>query len=135
QSYANAVRTNISPPLSKLLARNEAQAKQILIDRRSYGEIDTLRELTEAELVTKAKLAIELVEKDGVTIPSGLSFQSARRLPHGGILYELNSVTSAQWFNSPAHRGKFTANFGANATIKDRAFNILIENVPISYDP
>ena len=42
------------------------QARQILIDRRSYGEIDTLRGLTEAELVAKAKLTLELVEKDGV---------------------------------------------------------------------
>ncbi|KAG1794545.1 uncharacterized protein HD556DRAFT_1188813, partial [Suillus plorans] len=61
--------------------------------------------------------------------------QSARRLPHGGILYELDSAESAQWLNTPAHRGKFAVNFGPNATVKDRSFNILVENVPLSYNP
>ncbi|KAG1794808.1 uncharacterized protein HD556DRAFT_1236238, partial [Suillus plorans] len=135
RTYAHAARTNAPPPLTKILARSEAQARQILIDRRSFGEIDTLRGLTEAELVAKAKLTLELVEKDGVPIPQGLTFQSARRLPHGGILYELDSAESAQWLNTPTHRGKFAVNFGPNATIKDRSFNILVENVPLSYNP
>ncbi|KAG2739589.1 hypothetical protein P692DRAFT_201729436, partial [Suillus brevipes Sb2] len=56
-------------------------------------------------------------------------------LPHGGILYELDSAESVLWFNTPAHRGKFATNFGSNATFKDRSFNILVENIPISYNP
>lgn len=135
QTYANAVKTNAPPPLTKLLARGEAQARQILLDRRSYGEIDTLRGLTEAELVAKAKLTLELVEKDGFTIHQGLTFQSARRLPHGGILYELDSVESTTWLSIPAHRARFATNFGSNATIKDRSYHVLVENVPTSYDP
>ncbi|KAG2739588.1 hypothetical protein P692DRAFT_20756005 [Suillus brevipes Sb2] len=77
RTYASAVRTNAPPTLTKILARSDAQARQILIDRRSFGEIDTLRGLTEAELVAKAKLTLELVEKDGVVIPPGLTFRSA----------------------------------------------------------
>ncbi|KAG2343928.1 hypothetical protein BDR05DRAFT_883004, partial [Suillus weaverae] len=57
------------------------------------------------------------------------------RLPHGGILYKLNSVESAKWLNISAHRAKFTVNFGSNATIKDRSYHVLIENVPTSYNP
>ncbi|KAG1820845.1 uncharacterized protein BJ212DRAFT_1265279 [Suillus subaureus] len=89
----------------------------------------------EFELVAKAKITLELVEKDGVTIPQGLTFISVQRLPHSGILYELDSVKSAQWFEIPAHRGKFVVNFSTNATIKDCSFHILMENIPISYDP
>ncbi|KAG2343927.1 hypothetical protein BDR05DRAFT_999472 [Suillus weaverae] len=76
-TYVNAVKTNVPPPLTRLLARGEAQARQILLDRHLYGEIDTLRGLTEAEPVAKAKLTLELIEKDGLTIPQGLTFQSA----------------------------------------------------------
>ncbi|KAG1767210.1 hypothetical protein EDD22DRAFT_773389 [Suillus occidentalis] len=93
-----------------------------------------LRGLTEAELVAKAKLILKLVEKDRIVIPLGLTFQSAWCLPHGGILYELNSTKSVLWFNTPAHRGNFVTNFGSNATVKDQTFNILVENIPISYN-
>ncbi|KAG1816660.1 uncharacterized protein BJ212DRAFT_1480533 [Suillus subaureus] len=35
-TYVNAVKTNAPPPLTKLLACGEAQARQILLDRHSY---------------------------------------------------------------------------------------------------
>ncbi|KAG2113978.1 hypothetical protein DEU56DRAFT_919656 [Suillus clintonianus] len=135
QSYASVVRNEAPPQLTKILARSEAQAKQILIDKRTYGEVDSLRGLTEAELVAKAKLTIELVERDGTAIPPNIDFCSARRLPHGGILLELNTVKSAQWFDTPANRGAFIANFSHNVTIKDRSYNVLIENIPVTYNP
>jgi transcriptional regulator of met regulon len=134
-TYANAVQANIPAPLTKILARSEAQTRQILIDRRTTQEVNSLRELTEAELVAKATLTLELIAKEGTEIPPKLSFISARRLPHGGILYELDSTESAKWFETPANRGTFLANFGNNVTIKDRSYNILVENAPITYTP
>ncbi|KAG2347094.1 hypothetical protein BDR05DRAFT_877440 [Suillus weaverae] len=60
-------------------------------------------------------------------------FLSVRRLPHGGVLYELDSVESTNWFNIPAHRSKFLEHFGTEIVIKDRSFHVLVENVPISF--
>ncbi|KAG2757768.1 hypothetical protein P692DRAFT_201858760 [Suillus brevipes Sb2] len=100
RSYADATRTNTSPPLTKLLARCEAQARQILIDRRSPLYANSLRELTEAQLVAKATMAVELMAKEKEDLPKDLSFISAWRLPHGGILYELESAEAAAWFNT-----------------------------------
>ncbi|KAG2055667.1 hypothetical protein BDR06DRAFT_824445, partial [Suillus hirtellus] len=60
---------------------------------------------------------------------------SARRLPHGGILYELNSKDSASWFDTPANRSSFLEYFASNVTIKERSFHVLMENVPISFTP
>ncbi|KAG1796595.1 uncharacterized protein BJ212DRAFT_1290274, partial [Suillus subaureus] len=67
--------------------------------------------------------------------PEGLSFLSARRLPHGGVLYELNSTELAMWFNTPMNRSKFLEHFGIEVVIKDRSFNILIENIPVAFVP
>ncbi|KAG1832875.1 hypothetical protein DFJ58DRAFT_750333 [Suillus subalutaceus] len=115
RSYAEAAKTNPSPILTKVLARSE--------------------DLTEAQLVAKAALAIELLTKDNEDTPTNLAFLSARRLPHGGVLYELDSVESVLWFNVPAHRSKFLEHFSTEIVIKDRSFHILVENVPISFIP
>ncbi|KAG1837426.1 hypothetical protein DFJ58DRAFT_610154, partial [Suillus subalutaceus] len=80
-------------------------------------------------------LAIELLTKDNEDTPTNLAFLSARRLPHGGVLYELDSVESVLWFNVPAHRSKFLEHFGTEIVIKDRSFHVLVENVPISFIP
>ncbi|KAG2739811.1 hypothetical protein P692DRAFT_201661418, partial [Suillus brevipes Sb2] len=60
---------------------------------------------------------------------------SARRLPHGGILYELNSKSAAEWFNTPANRSNFLEHFASNVTIKERSFHVLMENVPVTFVP
>ncbi|KAG2755642.1 hypothetical protein P692DRAFT_20844481 [Suillus brevipes Sb2] len=40
-----------------------------------------------------------------------MNFISARRLPHGGVLYKLNSPEAAEWFNTAANRGYFLEHF------------------------
>ncbi|KAG1858835.1 hypothetical protein F4604DRAFT_1503723, partial [Suillus subluteus] len=60
---------------------------------------------------------------------------SARKLIHSGILYELNNSASATWLNTPGNRSTFLEQFGAEVIIKDRTYNLIIENVPISFNP
>ncbi|KAG2742527.1 hypothetical protein P692DRAFT_20673938, partial [Suillus brevipes Sb2] len=95
RSYAAVTKTGIPAQLTKLLSRSEAQSRQILIDRRSYQEANDLKDLTEVQLVAKAELALELMSKAGIELPENIAILSARKLPHGGILYELNAATSA----------------------------------------
>lgn len=135
KTYATAVKTNIPPPLTKVMTRNEAQSRHILVDRHSPVHPNSLRELTEAQLVKKASLAIELMEKESIETPKELTFISARRLQHGGILYELNSPEAAAWFNTPANKSQFLNHFGPEIVIKERTFHVLVENVPISFMP
>jgi len=78
KSYMAAAKSNIVFSLKKILAKNEAQVRQILIDRQSPIHINSLRKLTEAQLVAKATLAIELMGREGVNIPKDLNVISAR---------------------------------------------------------
>jgi hypothetical protein len=104
RSYAAAAKSVIPIPLTNLLSCTEGQSRQILIDRRSFLLLkDTANQLTEEQLVSKAKLAIEMMKNDDIPTPEDLTFISAHKLPHGGILYELNSKESAEWFNTPAN--------------------------------
>ncbi|KAG2115091.1 uncharacterized protein F5147DRAFT_531693, partial [Suillus discolor] len=54
-------------------------------------------------------------------------------LPHGGILYKLNSKESAELFNTPTNHSNFLERFSTNITIKDRLFLVLMENVPLAF--
>ncbi|KIK34515.1 hypothetical protein CY34DRAFT_17660 [Suillus luteus UH-Slu-Lm8-n1] len=53
-SYAAITKAGIPAPLTKILARSDAQDRQILIDRRSVLIANSLKDLTEAQLVVKA---------------------------------------------------------------------------------
>jgi len=135
RSYADATKANIPAPLTKILSCSEGQSRQILLDKRTFSSADTLKDLMEAQLVTKATMAIDILKKDELIVLQGLTFLSARRLPHGGILYELDSTASVQWFNTPTNRSNFLERFGADTLIKDRTFQVLVEYIPISFTP
>lgn len=83
----------------------------------------------------KAATAPELMEENSIARPNDLSFILARRLPHRGILYKLNSKELAEWFSTPANRSNFLEYYRTNVIIKDRSFHVLVENVPISFVP
>lgn len=103
----------------KALAKSEAQARQILIDRRSPLFANSLKDLTEAQLVAKATMAIEIMSKDNPEVPNKMAVLSVRKLSHGGALYEFDSAASVQWLNTPARRSKFLEHFGIKTVIKE----------------
>ncbi|KAG2064528.1 hypothetical protein BDR04DRAFT_1035103 [Suillus decipiens] len=75
------------------------------------------------------------MNRNSLKHPNDLLFVLVRRLPHRGILYELNSKESAEWFKTPTNRSNFLEYYGTNVIIKDRSFNVLIKNFPISFIP
>jgi hypothetical protein len=104
RSYVSVAKSTMPSSLTKLLSRSDGQTRQIFIDRRSLLMLkDATAQLTEAQLVSKAKLAIEMMAKDNTPTPDDLVFISACKLPHSGIIYELNSKESTNWFNTPAN--------------------------------
>ncbi|KAG2054170.1 hypothetical protein BDR06DRAFT_884870 [Suillus hirtellus] len=75
------------------------------------------------------------MEQQNIERPKDLIFVSARQLPHGRVLYEMNSKTSAEWFNTAANKSNFLEFFGTNVVIKDRLYHIMMENVPVAFIP
>ncbi|KAG1759513.1 hypothetical protein EDD22DRAFT_759317, partial [Suillus occidentalis] len=57
-----------------------------------------------------------------------------RKLTHGGILYELNNQESVAWLNIPGNRSSFLEHFRVEVIIKDRSYQLIVENVPISFN-
>ncbi|KIJ42523.1 hypothetical protein M422DRAFT_86757, partial [Sphaerobolus stellatus SS14] len=61
---------------------------------------------------------------------------TANRLKNGGIVYKLNSSEAAQTIQSDEDaRLTFMELYSAQATIKPRLYPIIVERVPISFNP
>ncbi|KAH7917501.1 hypothetical protein BV22DRAFT_1026239, partial [Leucogyrophana mollusca] len=75
-----------------------------------------------------------MLSTSGIDPPQGIAFLSARKLRSGGVVYELNSESAAKWLNSREIRSAFTGHFGPNAVIKDRVLQVVVENVPTTFN-
>ncbi|KAG2065358.1 hypothetical protein BDR04DRAFT_1174891 [Suillus decipiens] len=78
RTYATVTKNGTQTPTAKIMACNEAQACQILIERRSLNFTNTLRDLTENQLVAKVNLAMEAVMNEAKDVPQNIKFISAR---------------------------------------------------------
>ncbi|KIK42493.1 hypothetical protein CY34DRAFT_12340 [Suillus luteus UH-Slu-Lm8-n1] len=114
-TYVEAAKAGMPTQLTRILAQSEAQTRQILIDRRFILSPNSLKDLMEAQLVSKAAMALELMEQQNIEYPKELLFISVRRLPHGG--------------------SDFLEFYRTNIIIKDRSYHILMENAPVSFIP
>ncbi|KAG1819395.1 hypothetical protein DFJ58DRAFT_850202 [Suillus subalutaceus] len=120
RSYANVAQARQPKPDSSILARSEAQARQILVGRKSMSEISGLKDLTEAELVRKAKQALEGMKEGGLDVPQDASFTCARKLRHGGVIFETDSIETKAWLSCQSASQAFSEHFGSETMIKDR---------------
>ncbi|KAH7916970.1 hypothetical protein BV22DRAFT_986658, partial [Leucogyrophana mollusca] len=53
----------------------------------------------------------------------------------GGVLYELESDTTAKWLNEKDTRKQFIDHFGPGTVIKDRTLQVIVQNVPTTFTP
>ncbi|KAG2032015.1 hypothetical protein BDR03DRAFT_831977, partial [Suillus americanus] len=73
--------------------------------------------------------------KSGLDAPKDIAVLSARKLPHGGMPYKFESTMSTAWISSPANRRAFLNHFGPEVIVKDHLYHLIVENIPISFDP
>ncbi|KAG1828668.1 hypothetical protein EV424DRAFT_1536412 [Suillus variegatus] len=135
KSYAKALQARLPKPDSSTLARSEAQTRQILIDRKSMDVTSGLKDLTEAELVRKANQALEGMKATGKEVPQDALFTSARKLRHGGVIFEVDSTDTKAWLSCQSTSQDFSENFGGETMIKNRTFQIIAEYVPTTFNP
>ena len=62
-------------------------------------------------------------------------FVSARRLNNSGVLLEMDSDMAASWISDASTREVFLSLFALDATVKDRAFSLVIQFIPLYFKP
>ena len=130
QTYAAVVHSHLPTTHPSNLARQQAQRRRILLDSNSDAT-HNLKDLSEAQIVAKANLALEQMNKS--TQPAG-KFTGARILRNGGVVIEANEEGLAIWVQDSEQREEFQDAFdGGQAQIKEKLYAVIIEFVPIAH--
>ncbi|EIW77284.1 hypothetical protein CONPUDRAFT_62781, partial [Coniophora puteana RWD-64-598 SS2] len=75
------------------------------------------------------------MRNDGTAVPEGTKFVTARVLTSGTITYELSTSNTASWLALPNNATDFANHFSSDAVVRRRTYPLIVENVPLSFDP
>ena len=92
--------------------------------------------MSEVVLARKAKDAINTVwAASPEPKPSLPKVRAAVLLRSGGLLLELDSAVAAEWMCNDANRASVLANIGSGASIKNRSYQVIVQFIPVQFDP
>jgi len=107
--------------------------RQVIIEKAPEATTNGMADLTEKELVTKANLAIEMMDSDD--IPEGAIFVGVTKLRRGAALFQLNTKEAADWLCREDNVKAFLEQLGGTSILKMQHLNTVVEFVPITFNP
>ena len=146
RAYSQVVATPLplqpSPPHSpithsqlQIQNREQIKRRQVLVDFEKTEELQ-LGVMDEKTLTRKATDALYTVFAAATDPkPVEVKLKSGILLRNGGLLLELNSDEAAQWLRSDGVITSFLENLGSGASIKNRTYQVLVQFVPVTFDP
>ena len=133
-TYAAILQTATNPEHVDVIARGLNADKQLLIIVNKTLPNTPLTDLTKKDLVTKANMALELMDDPSTNKPMLVSFITAKKLRNGSILFQLNSIQATMWLQNPDVQKEFSLTYSSNANIHNKLYHIIAEFVSISFD-
>ena len=146
RAYSQVVATPLplqpSPPHSpithsqlQIQNREQIKRRQVLVDFEKTEELQ-LNIMDEKTLTRKATDAMYMVFAAATDPkPAEVKLKSGILLRNGGLLLELNSDEAAHWLRSDGVITKFLENLGSGASIKNRTYQVIVQFVPVTFDP
>jgi len=119
--------------------RGQLQRKQIILDGDDATRTQTAK-ITPKQLITKANLALEKLNRDiGDTLseddnerPPDTKFVAARLLKNGGVLFEMETESGADWLKQTEITKAFENCFPGVVTIKGNNYQVVVQFLPIT---
>jgi len=119
--------------------QGQLQRKQIILDSDDATRTQTAK-LTLKQLITKANLALEKLDRDiGDTLseddnerPPDTEFVAARLLKNGGVLFEMETESGTNWLKQTEITKAFENCFLGVVTIKENNYQVVIQSLPIT---
>ncbi|PIL37605.1 transcription factor [Ganoderma sinense ZZ0214-1] len=108
--------------------RERLLARQILVDDFPLPK-GASADISAADLLGVANESAEYL----IGAPAGTKFVAARTLANGGVILECAQVEQAQWMRENV--AEFSRAFGGKAILRLRPYRVVVEFVPISFDP
>ncbi|KAJ6521716.1 hypothetical protein DFH09DRAFT_938830, partial [Mycena vulgaris] len=108
-----------------------------MVDRSPLVDTYGLTKLSKKELVEKANLALAQTKAEigDDTAPEGTAFVGANKLRGGAVVFHLTSANAAEWVRKPMRMNAFLAGMGGTSIFKPRSFSVVVEFVPVTFDP
>lgn len=128
-SYAGVVKATPSAKLA--MERTEERNRKVLFIRMGNRELVERHE--PEELMFKAKRALELVKDNGTEVPEWVVFMGAKTLEKGDVVYDMRTKEAAAWLK--ANKVAFLVGFGARLGIKEEEYALIVENIPVGFNP
>ena len=135
-TYAAKVRGNAPSNYEQaaLVAKGNLLDRQVVVRKAHDAESDQLASLTERELVQKATVVMELMGIAASDRPMGMKFIGARRTQSGMVIYTLDATASADYLRRDDVMRSFMGHFGGTSALHVRAYQVVVEHVPITFD-
>ena len=67
--------------------------------------------------------------------PTEVKLKAGTLLRNGGLLLELNTDEATLWLKSDEIINRFLENLGSGASVKNRTYQVIVQFVPVSFDP
>ncbi|KAK6971538.1 hypothetical protein R3P38DRAFT_3242282 [Favolaschia claudopus] len=130
---ARSASTPRPPQHAAAIVNAAAKTRQILIERNP-GTAVWMAELTEKELVEKARIATTMMPALGASDPPhDARFIGATRNRSGGWILHLNTTAAATWLKKEIE--DFLAAMGGTSVYKERFLSVVVQFVPVSFNP
>ena len=134
-SYKMALMAGIGPVEQNkhidLAARNAIKQKQVLISISADSPLAPGK-VTHAQLVEKINAALDAIKKED---SPETTIKAVNQFRNGNTVLELTSVEAASFLREPATKQTFIEALDPEATIKDRAYMVIFQFVPLTFDP
>ena len=114
-----------------LAARNAVKQKQVLISIPTDSPLAPGK-TTHARLVEKINAALEAIKKENS--PDTI-IKAVNQFRNGNTVLELTTEAAASFLREPATKQAFVTALDPEATIKDRAYTVIFQFVPLTFDP
>jgi hypothetical protein len=132
-TYASVVQQQVPTAHASAITRGDITDKQILIQKAKDATDNTLKPLSEKDLVVKANTTLDLMGIEADDKPLGTTFVGAKKLRNGSVLYQLSTREAASWLKQNEVRKSFMANYSSTSNMRNK-FYVIAEFVPTTFE-
>ena len=100
-TYTTVAQAATNSEHADIISRGLNADKQLLIFTDKTLPNADPTDLTEKDLVTKANMALELMDDTPTNKPELISFITTKKLHNGSVLFQLNSTQATVWLRNP----------------------------------
>jgi hypothetical protein len=123
--------SNFNQQSIKRAARDEIKARQILIELTPDSPLAPGK-VSHAQLVDKIKTTLKSIRNESAP---ELEIRAVSQFPNGGTIIEMLTAEGATYLKREDIRENFIKALDPKATIKERAYPVVIQFVPLTFNP